>query len=233
MPFQIIDPAIFKVILREARKQKLSLLRASEQHLKELAEVAHSIKHKGLPEYLVCKKLPNDLGYGIFLHPEAEPLVKGRVVAPYTGDTLLVPQNVSDDALYAFEPLSNINLTREEQKKFHSKGRYHPRRHYSLHVDAGKSGNFTRFINHSEKPNVAAELVRIPSNSYGVPESPLAVIYFITKTVRPGEQLLVSYDGDDHSYWSALDIKPFPLFAKTFYLEAGKKDLQISKPTTR
>ncbi|MBS0651169.1 MAG: SET domain-containing protein [Verrucomicrobia bacterium] len=226
MPFQIIDPAILSVIHREARKQRLSLLRASEQHLKELANIAQSIQHKGLPDYLVCKKLPKGLGHGIFLHPEAEPLSKGQVVAPYTGDTLLVPQHVADDALYAFEPLSNICLTREEQKKFHPKGKYHPRRHYSLHIDAEKSGNFTRFINHSEKPNVAAELVRIPPNSYGITESPLAVIYFISKTVHPGEQLLVSYDGDDHSYWSALDIKPFPLFAKTFYLQAGKKGLQ-------
>lgn len=232
MPFQVIDPTILKIILREARKQKLSLLRASEQHLKELAAVAQAIRHKGLPETLVCRKLPNNLGCGIFLHSEAAPLTKGQVVAPYTGETLLVPQHVSDDALYAFEPLSDINLTREEQKKFHPKARFHPRRHYSLHIDAEKLGNFTRFINHSEKPNVAAELVRISSNSHGVPESPLAVIYFITKTVRPGEQLLVSYDGDDHSYWSTLEIKPFPLFPKTFFLEAGKKDLQIAKPKT-
>ncbi len=229
MPFQVFDPAILEIILRETRKQKPSLLRATKQHIKELAIVAQSIKHKGLPEYLICKQLPKDLGYGIFLHPESKPLTKGRVVAPYTGDTLLVPQNVSDDALYAFEPLSNINLTREEQKKFHSKGRFHPRRHYSLHIDAEKSGNFTRFINHSESPNVAAELVRIPPNSDDVPESPLAVIYFITRTVQPGEQLLVSYDGDEHSYWGALDIKPFPLFPNTFFLEIGKKDLQVEK----
>lgn len=225
MPFQVIDSAIHAVIEREVRKQRLSLLRASDQHLKELADVAKSIRLNGIPSHLVCKKLPKGLGHGIFLLPEAETLHKGQVLGPYTGDTLLVPQHVDDDSLYAFEPLSNIHLTRDEQKKFHPKAKYHPRRHYSLHVNAEKSGNFTRFINHSEQPNVVAELVRIPPNSYGVPESSLAVIYFISKTVRPGEQLLVSYDGDDHSYWSALDIKPFPLFATTFYLKAGKKRL--------
>lgn len=219
MPFQEIDPDILKIILREVGKQKLGLLRANDSHLSQLAKVAKEIEKQGLPDFLVCKKLPNNLGWGIFLSPDANPLKKGQVLAPYTGDTLIVPQNVADDALYAFEPLSNIELTKEEQRRYHPKAAYRPKRHYSLHVDAEKNGNFTRFINHSEKPNVIAELVRIPKNRFGVPESPLAVIYFISETVNPGEQLLVSYDGDDHSYWSALDIKPFPLFPRTFYLK--------------
>jgi hypothetical protein len=225
MPFQEIESAVKEIISREVKRQKIALLRAQDKHLKELAGVAAQVRAQGLPSYLVCKKLPHNLGYGIFLHPDAEPLKKGQVVGQYTGETMLVPQHVSEDALYAFEPLSNILLTKIEQKIYHSRGRYHPRRMYSLHVDAKKKGNFTRFINHSEQPNVRAELVKIPPNPYGVPASPLAVLYFVERTIRPGEQLLVSYDGDDHSYWSALDIKPFPLLSGTFYLKAGKKGL--------
>ena len=177
LPYQAMDRMVRNIVAREVKKQKLPLLRATEKHLKELAEVSACIVKRGLPPYLVCKKLPDGLGYGIFLHPEAKPLVKGQVVAQYAGETLLLPQHVADDALYAFEPLSCICLTREEQKTYHPRGRYHPRRQYSLHVDAEKTGNFTRFINHSEKPNVVAELVKIPPNPYGVPESLLAVLY--------------------------------------------------------
>ena len=158
------------------------------------------------------------MGFGIFLHPKAKPLLKGEMIGPYSGELSLVPSNVPDESLYAFEPLSEIRLTKEEHALFGGKRKYHPKRYYSLNVDALHKGNFTRFINHSEQPNVIAELVKIPRNDYGITPSPIEVFYFAKKMIRPGEQLLVCYEGEDKSYWSTLGIKPVPVTPRTYRL---------------
>lgn len=220
---QIISEEIRKIVVKEVRKQKIYLLRATKNELKELAEISQAIKTHGLPKNLVCKKLPGGLGHGIFLHPKAQPILRGQIIAPYSGEVSFVPQNVPDDSLYAFEPLSNIHLTKEEQARFDAKRSYHPGRHYSMHVNALKKGNFTRFINHSDKPNVVADLYRIPSNPYGLSPSPIEVFYLAKKKIHPGEQLLVCYDGDSKSYWGALGIKPIPITPKTFQLDSSLK----------
>jgi hypothetical protein len=223
LPRPVINQEICRIVSREARKQEICILRANKNNLKEIAEVSRAIVKNGLSENLLRKKLPDKLGYGIFLHPKAKPILKGQIIAPYAGEVSLVPQNLDDGSLYAFEPLSNILLTKEEQSHFHNNLRYHPRRFYSMHVDALKKGNFTRFINHSDKPNLLAELFRIPSNPYGLAPSPIEVIYLAKKTIRPGEQLLVCYDGDDNSYWGALKTKPIPITPKTFQLDSSLK----------
>jgi hypothetical protein len=230
LPSQIINQEMRRIVSEEVRKQKVDVLRATRNNLKEIAEVSRAIVKHGLPKNLICKKLPGTLGYGIFLHPRAKPISKGQIIAPYAGETSFVPQNLpDDDALYAFEPLSNILLTKEEQSRFDGKRCYHPRRFYSMYVDALKKGNFTRFINHSEKPNLVAEFFRIPSNPYGLNPSPIEVIFLAKKTIRPGEQLLVCYDGDDNSYWGALDIKPVPITPKTFQLDSSLNVIRASR----
>jgi hypothetical protein len=221
LPRQILSSEIASIISREMRKQDVPVLRMNAKQMKEVAAIDKTIARRGLSKDLVCKKLPGKLGHGIFLHPEAQPILKGQVIAPYSGELLLIPQNLLEDSLYAFEPLCKMVLTQEEQMRFDKKQRYHPRRHYALHVDALKKGNFTRFINHSDQPNVIAELFKIPANPYGLAPSPLEVIYLASKMIRPGEQLLVCYDGDDHSYWNTLDIKPIPITPRTFRLDTS------------
>lgn len=223
LPRQIINQEMLRVIAKEVRKQDINLVRASKNNLKEIAEIARSIEERGLSENLVRKKLPGGLGYGIFLHPKAKPILKGQVIAPYAGEISFIPKNLVGESLYAFEPLSDILLNKEEHARFDSGRRYHPRRYYSMMVDALKSGNFTRFINHSDKPNIVADLFRIPPNTYGLAPSPIEVVYLAKKTIRPGEQLLVCYDGDNESYWGTMDYKPIPITPKTFRLDASLK----------
>lgn len=221
LPRQVPNREIYKIATREIRKQKIHVLRASKTIQKQISEVCQLIKKQGLPPYLVCKKLPKKLGYGIFLHPKAQPILKGHVIAPYSGILTLVPQNQPDDSLYAFAPLVDMHCTKEEQLFLDKKCRYHPRRLYSLNVDAFKKGNFTRFINHSDKPNIIAELFQIPANSLGLEPSPIEVIYLAKKTIHPGEQLLVCYEDEVGSYWGALKIKPVPITPKTFQLDSS------------
>lgn len=220
---QILRPEISKVISREMRKQKFPLSRISKKELKELAELARIIETQGLPSYLVCKKLPHDLGSGIFLHPNAAPILRDQVIAPYSGELTIEQQNLADDACYAFAPLSDMYLEKEEQSLFDKNARYHPKRLYSLKLDAEKKGNFTRFINHSDKPNVAAHTVAIPKNPYGLEPSCIEIVYFAKKTIHPGEQLLVCYEAGDSSYWNALDVQPFHMTPKTFQLTSSLK----------
>jgi hypothetical protein len=77
-------------------------------------------------------------------------------------------------------------------------------------------GNFTRFINHSGKPNVKAELLKIPGKFLGTEQAAFELVYFAKKDILPGEQLLVSYEAEDESYWGALKIVPFPMTPRTF-----------------
>jgi len=214
----IANPNISGIISREMKKQKTSVFSASKKDLKEIAEVAGEITKRGLPKYLVRKKLPNDLGHGIFLHPKAKPILKGQVIAPYAGEVSILPQNMPDDSAYAFAAVNDFHLPKEEQALLRDKLPFHPRRLYFVNIDGLKKGNFTRFINHSETPNVIAHLVRIPSNSFGLSQSPMEIIYYAKKTIHPGEQLLVCYEDGEKSYWGALNIKPFPMTAKTFQL---------------
>ncbi len=221
---QASTPELNKLISKELKRQEVLIPKASSKILKEIAEVCRTIEEKGLPDHLVCKKLPKSLGHGIFLHPKAKPIEKGSVIAPYSGKLSLESQNDPDDSDYAFAPLAEILLTKEEQALFDPSRRHHPRRLYVLNLDAQKIGNFTRFINHSDKPNIEAEFLQIPKNSYGLSPAPLEVIYMAKKRILPGEQLLISYeDGDEKSYWGVMGITPYPLTPKTFRLSSSLK----------
>lgn len=216
---QLTTNTLNKLISREIKKQNLSIPTCSKKTLQEMASLLPLIEKKGLPPSLVCRKLPHSLGYGIFLHPKAEPITRGTLIAPYSGLLSLEPQYDPDDSDYAFAPLADIRLKSKEQALFDPKRRYHPRRLYILNLDAQKQGNFTRFINHSEKPNLIIHYQRVPKNPYGLAPTPLEVFYFAKKAIRPGEQLLVSYeDPKEKTYWGAMNIKPYPLEPKTFTL---------------
>ncbi len=227
LPRQILNKEMIKIISIKIREQDVYILKASKKQLKKMATITSQIKRKALPKHLILKKLPHPLGYGIFLHPKAKPLVKGEWVAPYSGEVSFVPQYLPDDAVYAFAPISDIQLTQKEHALLDQKQSFHPTRLYQLNIDAAKKGNFTRFINHSDKPNIVAEFFKIPSNSYGLFPSPLEVVFMAKKTIHPGEQLLVCYEGDGPSYWSALGIKPLPMGPKTFYLN---EQLKLNRP---
>lgn len=205
------------------KRDHIEVPRASKKIIEEMPAIFKEIEKNGVPSYLLVQKLKGKLGYGVFLRPDAKPITKGSPIAPYSGQVILRPQNIEDDSDYIFTLLSDIRLTKEEQKIWDPTRRYHPKRLYSVDLDAHKIGNFTRFINHSEKPNIEALFVRIPKNKKGLPPAPFEMIYVAKKTIYPGEQLLVSYEGEDKSYWGALNIKPFPMTPKTFMIDSSCK----------
>ena len=214
---QKISEKLNALVSKKIEQCDLDVPLAPKKILKEIAVISRKIKKNGLPEYLVLKKLQGKLGYGIFLHPQAKAIAKGTVIGPYSGKVLICPQNEVSSSDYVFSLIPDMHLTKEEQRMWDPKNRYHPRRLYSVDLDAEKMGNFTRFINHSEKPNIEAYFVRMPSRSKGLLPT-FEIIYIAKKKIRPGEQLLVCYEGEDKSYWGALNIKPFPMTPQTFRL---------------
>jgi len=230
LPRQIISKELEPIIFREIKKQKTELVRLNKNNLKEIAQITTAIRASGIPETLVCKKLPHNLGKGIFLHPKAKPILKGQVIGPYSGEISLAAQaQDKEDGSYTFTPLENMRLKKEEQFLVNRKCYYRPNRLYLLKVDALKRGNFTRFINHSEKPNIIAHLFKIPANRYDVQASPLEIIYIAKKTIHPGEQLLICYEDEEKSYWGVSKIKPFPMTPKTFRLNHSLKIVTQSR----
>lgn len=220
LPRPVFSDALIKMLEREAKKQKMYLSKAGSKLLQELKAMCHLVEKQGLPDYLVLKKLPEPMGYGIFLHPKAKALKKGKILGSYGGSAYVLPQNLPDESLYAFAPMDGLILTKKEQQQLDPQRKFHPKRQYVFNIDAEKEGNFTRFINHSEKPNILAKLMIIPKNKWGLSSSPMEVIYSVKKKVEPGEQLLVSYEDDGQdSYWSVLKIKPEPIFPHTFTLD--------------
>jgi hypothetical protein len=221
VPRPIIGQELLHIVHREIKKQEIPIARISKRNLKELADVSQAIEKHGIPKYLVCKKLGHGLGRGIFLHPKARPILRGQIIASYAGEISITPQHEPDDGSYAFAPLERFYLNKKEQALFDKKKAYHPRRLYSLKLDAFKRGNFTRFINHSERPNIFADTLKIPTNSFGLVPTPIEIIYVAKKTIHPGEQLLISYEDGEKSYWHASKIKPFPMTPKTFSLSSS------------
>lgn len=220
LPRQVFKQDIKNLIEKELKKQGSPAQKASVKKLKEISEVLAVIEEKGIPDYLVLKKLSKMLGHGIFLHPNAKPLKKGQVIAPYAGAVTMAPQNDGDDSSYAFSTLSDILLNKMDQLFLDKNKKFSPRRLYCLNLDADKEGNFTRFINHStDHANVEALLISVPKNAYGLEEMPIEVLYVAKKTINPGEQLLVCYEDEDESYWGAIGIEPYPMDPKTFMID--------------
>lgn len=224
LPRQTPLKGIHSLIAREAKKQKLRLLRLTKKQKKEAERIGSEIDSHGLPLHLVCKKLPGVFGKGIFLHPQAQPILKNQVIGFYSGKTSLVVQTFDDGSAYVFDLLSDMKLTRLEQNQLDSNNRYHPRRKYCLQVDALKQGCFTRFINHSDQPNVVAYLIK------GDEERPIEVIYLAQKKILPGEQLLVKYEHEESSYWGPMKVKPFPVTPKTFQLSFDLSLIKKGRP---
>lgn len=224
----IIDTKLSLFISAELKRRGIVIPRATNKNLEEMAVVFAEIQQYTLPRHLLRKKLPGALGYGIFLHPEAEPILRGTVISPYAGKVFIKPQSVIDESDYAFAPVADIRLSKKDHELFDTHRRWHPKRLYEVVIDADQVGNFTRFINHSEKPNVAAEELAVPKNAYGLEPVPIEIVYIAKKKIQPGEQLLVSYEGEANSYWAVLGVKPLPITPRTFRIDKSLKLYQDS-----
>lgn len=229
LPRQTAKENYDSIVKREVKEQKVNVDRADKYDLEALRDISKEIKAYEVPKKFVLKKLPHNIGHGIFLHPDEEPMVQGELIAPYSGEVSLVAQDEQDDSAYTFEILDDMVLNKKEQEKFHKGAEYDSDRLYCLNLNAEKKGNFTRYINHSSKPNLVAHLIKVHKNKYGLESNGVEVFYFARKKINPGEQLLVCYEEEGDSYWKVFNIVPYPMFAKTFMVNKSLNLIETKK----
>lgn len=121
------------------------------------------------------KYISKKVGYGVFA---AADIKKGQLIAEYVGiiyDKATYLKRVPYNANYCWSMIPHSSLSTEVQ----------------FYVDAIKSCNFTRFINHSYTPNV------MPLPLY-TPEG-YRMLYVACEDIAKDEQLLVNYG---QGYWA-------------------------------
>ena len=128
-------------------------------------------QHYEAPIYI--KFITKDVGYGIFA---AQDIKKGELIGEYTG--IVKPVDFSKkkedfDYAWGFPPPAKFV------------------------VDSKDAGNFTRFINHSNTPNVSMVYVLINNRWH--------LAYIANQDIKKDQQLLANYG---KPYWQGRGIKP-------------------------
>lgn len=121
------------------------------------------------------KYISKKVGYGIFA---AADIKKGQLISEYVGiiyDKKTYLNKLPYNANYCWSMIPHSSITTEVQ----------------FYVDAIKSCNFTRFINHSYKPNVTPLAIYTPEG--------YRMLYVACEDIAKDEQLLVNYG---NGYWS-------------------------------
>ncbi|MFY7842808.1 MAG: SET domain-containing protein-lysine N-methyltransferase [Rhabdochlamydiaceae bacterium] len=215
-----LDRCFFPLpLIKIIKRQKTSLPQPlSSFDCSALSRINSFMKAQQDPPYFIKKWINAQIKEGIFLHPMSYPLEKGEIVACYAGELELEEKKMCNQDSYTFHLLEEIVLTKKEQYLLGGEISYDPQKRYTLKVNAEKKGNFTRFINHSEKPNVMAYLTRIKKNVYGLEPSLIEIVFVARKRIHPGCQLLIDYG---QNYWARLGVDPFPLLENTYRLDSN------------
>lgn len=152
----------------------------SIEERKNLQKYAEAIKKKeeGIAWHL--QYIDETVGFGIF----ADQFINtGDYIAEYIGLVL------SKDEIFKRMPYDVAYTWTIKPPKYYDQQAFYL-------VDSKKTGNFTRFVNHSYEPNVVALIIYM--------EDAWHMIYVAMKDIRKGEQLLVDYG---KGYWASCDPK--------------------------
>lgn len=125
------------------------------------------------PPPLIISWINSTLGYGVFA---GEEMGEGTVIGAYFGEIVLSKAIRPNDYVFGYRT---------------------PQFSTPFHIDAGKQGGITRFINHSESPNLEVVPVLLDG---------LLHLFFLSLCpIEKGRQLTISYGS---SYWKARGIVP-------------------------
>ncbi len=177
---------------------------------KKIERVNNQIKKHGLPPNLQLAYVHPNVQTGVFLKPDAKPIKSGTFIGIYTGRYELVPSDITTGTSYAYDVAQHLCLS-PKQFAFATLQRrpYKKDEEYSIQTNALKTGNFTRYINHSSfAPNIEAVVSKLPSGR-------IEILLFALHAIMPGEQLLSNYGGQ---YWKALEVIPDDMEADTYLM---------------
>ncbi len=151
-----------------------------EKRYGSLIEIGYTAK-------MSVKLVNKQVGYGAY----AEQLIsKGDMICEYTG--IVEQETYGSDNLYLWDyPTILFEKTASGRRK-----------KITFCVNAEKSGNIARFINHSLRKyqNVGIELIPFDGSWH--------VVYLAKRDIYPGEQLLTYYGTQ---YWRDRNIVPFTI----------------------
>jgi hypothetical protein len=173
-------------VISLTRKNFKKMIPAYEETLREYED---SLAHQTLPKGLLILPVPG-LGEGLFLDRKAKPIPKNTFIGFYSGRYMIQKEEDINPSAYLWTVASFQRKIKGVETTCY------------LDIDAQDTGNFTRFINHSNHPNVKVTVVT--KNS--LPQR----AYYTCAEILPGEQLLVKYGKE---YWAAMDIDPLPINA--------------------
>jgi hypothetical protein len=154
----------------------------------KLAEKYGALIAEGYTAPMYIKWVNKTVEYGVFAETD---LSRGDMVAEYTG--ILCRDDVNNDNPYVWDYPTYI------YEEIPGKTR---RKKVRYCIDAEKSGNYTRFINHTHRKYQNVGICIIPSNGFW------HVVYIAQKDITRGQQLLTYYG---MQYWRDRLINPAPL----------------------
>ncbi len=144
-------------------------------------------KQYAIPMYV--KWVNKTVEYGVFADVDLE---RGDMVCEYTG--VLCRDDTDDDENAYIWDYPTIRYEHVEGKKRRKKVKYC--------IDALKSGNFARFINHTVRKHQNVGVQIVPRNNVW------HVVYVAKKKIKKGQQLLTYYGTQ---YWRDRQIVPHPI----------------------
>lgn len=203
-------------LLKKQSKKKINkeLEHLSAQTKKALQKYKQALETQGIPSNLHIALISAKLDRGVFLRPKAKPILPGDFIGIYTGTLELVPSGDETNNLYSYDAAQHIKLSKEQLSLVTGHKKVDSKEEFSIQVNASKSGNFTRFINHSSsETNVEAIATIMPDDTIEI------ILYALTK-ILPGDQLLSNYGG---AYWRALSFIPDDVKPDTYVLGANGK----------
>lgn len=168
-PFLLFSSyALFKTVIHQCPYILRSQYIASENYGWE--KTFHREIAEGITAPIIIKWIDPVLGYGAFA---AEDIAQGEFIGEYTGVVRQLYRRHPDHNPYCF---------------------HYPTKLWSMNyftIDSMKEGNLTRFINHSNRPNLQPLCV--------VDRKLLHLILVAGRPIKQGEQLTFDYGSD---YWS-------------------------------
>ncbi|MBS0635382.1 MAG: SET domain-containing protein-lysine N-methyltransferase [Verrucomicrobia bacterium] len=186
-----------------------------------LKRLLADVSSHGIPPEFVLK-YNSMVGWGLFVAPGQE-IEPNKIIGIYSGRVLLVnPRTPRETARIQADESYNflidadpIRLTKDEFRDLSYEGSvkldpgYSPSKGLELIVDASESGNFTRFVNHSENPNL-----QTCCRCAKFPEGWQVVVVLIAKR-RIFENEPLSFDYGS-GYWKGKGISPNELLSLEF-----------------
>lgn len=160
------------------------------------------------PNLKLCK-INQEVGNGVFLAPDANPIPENQFIGLYGGEYIVAHSEEDVDSDYLFTVFTDIELQNSELDLIEGARNFETNQ-FCLEVDGKKKGNFCRYFNHT-----SAEHANLKFCYVCMKDGSIQIAFYTKKTVYPGEQLMLDYKNE---FWRAKKIQPKIETPKTYTL---------------